>query len=86
MSTNLPIQCDMTTFAQLSTAGQLTIPLAIRKELGLSAGDPLQISMVGGRMIVEPVIVTPKSFNELDAVLDQVEADHGKAIERLAEL
>lgn len=76
----------MTTISQLSTAGQLTIPAAIRKELGLSPGDPLRISMVGGRMIVEPVIVTPKGFDELDAVLDRVEADHGEAIKRLADL
>lgn len=76
----------MTTISQLSSAGQLTIPAAIRKELGIGTGDPVQISIQGGRMIVEAVIVTPKSFDELDAVLDAVEADHGEAIARLADL
>lgn len=76
----------MTTISQLSTAGQLTIPAAIRNELGIGPGDPLQITTQAGRMIIEPVIVTPKGFDQLDAVLDAVEADHGEAIARLADL
>lgn len=83
----MAITCDMTTFAQLSTTGQLTVPAAIRKILGLAPGDPVQISVQGGRMVVEAVVVvTPKNFDELDAALDKIEGRYGEAIARLADL
>jgi AbrB family looped-hinge helix DNA binding protein len=82
----MPIRLIMTTFTQLTAAGQLTIPAAVRKNLGLNAGDPVQLSVEGGRIMIEPVIVTPKGFEELDQAVSGFVADHADAFERLADL
>lgn len=82
----LPISLDMTTISQLSSAGQLTIPAAIRKKLGIGAGDPLQISMVDGRMIIEPVIVTPKNPGEVREIVTKIKVERAGLLDRLADL
>lgn len=76
----------MSTILQLNGAGQVTIPAAIRKQLGIGPGDPVQVTVGEQGMLLQPVIVTPKSFAEIDAVFDEVTAEYGEAIERLADL
>jgi|tagenome__1003787_1003787.scaffolds.fasta_scaffold15040549_1 AbrB family looped-hinge helix DNA binding protein len=77
----------MATIAQVSSAGQLTIPAAIRKELGLNAGDHVQLSVQDHRIVVEAVIVAPKlpTSEVVDAAKRSI-ARNSEAFDRLAEL
>jgi AbrB family looped-hinge helix DNA binding protein len=43
----------MSTITQLNSAGQLTIPVAVRKRLGLAGGGPVQITVQGSRLVIE---------------------------------
>ena len=43
----------------LSSKGQLTLPEAVRKKLGLAKGDMLQIEEKDGKIILSPVSVVP---------------------------
>jgi len=44
---------------QLSPRGQVTLPAAIRKALGLKAGDTLLLRVEEGRVVLEPARVLP---------------------------
>ncbi len=39
--------------AKITTRGQITIPLAIRKKLGVKAGDKVAVFELNGRIIIE---------------------------------
>jgi antitoxin PrlF len=41
--------------ATVTSKGQITVPLAVRKRLGLKEGDRLEFINEGGTMIVRPV-------------------------------
>jgi AbrB family looped-hinge helix DNA binding protein len=41
---------------KLSSKGQLVIPKTIRENLRLRYGDQFQVRVVGGRIILEPVL------------------------------
>jgi antitoxin PrlF len=45
----------MKQIATVTSKGQITVPLAVRKRLGLHAGDRLEFINEGGTMIVRPV-------------------------------
>jgi len=47
------------TVVSLSSKGQLTLPEALRKRLGLAKGDMLAIEEKDGRIILSPVSVVP---------------------------
>lgn len=47
------------TLIQLSERGQLTLPAEVRKALGLRGGDAFQVRVEDGRVVLEPVEVTP---------------------------
>jgi AbrB family looped-hinge helix DNA binding protein len=40
--------------------GQITIPKDLREAAGIEPDDMLSIEIVGGKLVVEPVKVTPK--------------------------
>jgi antitoxin MazE len=40
--------------------GQITIPKDLREEAGIEPGDLLSIDVVDGRLLLEPMRVTPK--------------------------
>jgi len=40
--------------AKLSTKGQIVLPVQIRRKLGLRTGDPLDIQVEGGRIVLTP--------------------------------
>jgi AbrB family looped-hinge helix DNA binding protein len=46
---------------QLRDKSQITIPISIRKELGIKKGDYLEIRKEGERIIIIPKIVVDKS-------------------------
>ncbi|MFT3889091.1 MAG: AbrB/MazE/SpoVT family DNA-binding domain-containing protein [Arachnia sp.] len=45
----------MTTTVRLSSKGQLTLPAAVREELGLEQGDTLELALVDGKVVLSPV-------------------------------
>ncbi|WP_276959512.1 AbrB/MazE/SpoVT family DNA-binding domain-containing protein [Allomeiothermus silvanus] len=49
----------MKIITQLSPRGQVTLPAAIRKALGLKAGDALLLRIEEGRVVLEPARVLP---------------------------
>ncbi|WP_027883284.1 AbrB/MazE/SpoVT family DNA-binding domain-containing protein [Meiothermus rufus] len=49
----------MKTIIQLSPRGQVTLPAAIRKTLGLKAGDVLLLRVEEGKVVLEPARVLP---------------------------
>ena len=44
---------------ELSARGQLTLPAAVRKALGVEPGDPLVVTIHEGKAILEPAVVVP---------------------------
>lgn len=76
--------------SRLSSKGQVTVPQAVRKYLGVQAGDELWFVREGARVYIEPVPATV-SADELYGVLkrpDQepldLDAERQKIRERLA--
>lgn len=47
------------TLVQLSGRGQITLPAEVRKALSLRSGDAFQVRIEDGRIVLEPVEVTP---------------------------
>jgi antitoxin PrlF len=44
---------------QLSPRGQVTLPIDVRRVLGVKAGDAMVVSVEGGRIVLSPAVVTP---------------------------
>lgn len=65
----------MVAITRLTSSGQLTMPAAIRRELGLSAGDSvLWTKDAAGNTIIRPMRYT---VEELDGILPEI--DHPSA-------
>lgn len=47
------------TVVSISSKGQLTLPEAVRKKLGLAKGDMLDVEEKDGQIILKPVSVLP---------------------------
>lgn len=43
----------------LSKRGQVTLPMEVRRALGLKPGDPLVVRVEEGRVVLEPAVVLP---------------------------
>lgn len=55
---------------RISPKGQITLPVAVRKKLGISAGDVLKVSVAGeGRIILESKATTRKNAREVVDIL-----------------
>jgi AbrB family looped-hinge helix DNA binding protein len=44
--------------AQLSSRGTVTLPAALRRELGLSEGDVLTVRIANGAIVLTPAVLT----------------------------
>ncbi|MDP2983834.1 MAG: AbrB/MazE/SpoVT family DNA-binding domain-containing protein [Candidatus Latescibacter sp.] len=42
--------------------GTITISRELRKKIGIAPGDPLEASVEGGRLILTPVVVVPRTL------------------------
>jgi len=49
-----------TTYATVSTKGQLVIPVSIREELGIEPGTRVAIRVDGGQVILDPQSIDAK--------------------------
>lgn len=71
---------------KLSSKGQLVIPEAIRRALGLKAGARLQVELEGNRIVLEPM-ESESAIDDLYGkyagtdLLDELEREHGQEIE-----
>ncbi|HMR50826.1 MAG TPA: AbrB/MazE/SpoVT family DNA-binding domain-containing protein [Arachnia sp.] len=45
----------MTATVRLSSKGQLTLPVAVREQLGLEQGDALELTVQDGQLLLSPV-------------------------------
>lgn len=45
---------------KLSTKGQVVLPGALRRKLGIRAGDPLEVKAEAGRIILTPQRMRPR--------------------------
>jgi AbrB family looped-hinge helix DNA binding protein len=52
--------------AQLSSRGTVTLPAALRRELGLSEGDVLTVRITNGAIVLTPAVLT-----EVEAYTDE---------------
>lgn len=41
-------------YKKLSSHGSINIPVAMRREMGLLKGDPMEVSLIGGVVTVKP--------------------------------
>lgn len=57
--------------AELRQKSQITIPKEIIRQLGLSEGDQLDISLKDGSICIMPVAVYPKKY--LDELREEIE-------------
>jgi antitoxin PrlF len=70
----------ITAFLQLSPRGQLTLPVEIRREVGIEGGDPLVVSVKDGTIVLTPAVVTP-----IERYTDERVAEFAEAAEMSAE-
>lgn len=55
---------------RISSKGQITLPVTVRKKLGINAGDVLKISVAGeDRIILESKATTRKNAREIVDIL-----------------
>lgn len=59
----------MKTIATVTSKGQVTIPLSVRKELGIQAGDNLEFDCHAGKADVRPVRARLSSAGVLNKYL-----------------
>lgn len=45
--------------AQVSRRGTITLPVDVRRELGLAEGDVLAVTVEAGRIVLSPAVITP---------------------------
>lgn len=43
-------------YKKLTSHGAISIPVAMRRDIGLQGGDPMQVSQEGGRIIIESYV------------------------------
>lgn len=74
----------------LPSRGQITLPAEFRQRLGLAEGDLLQISLVGDRIEIRPVIPPAQKLREyteaeIEQFLeeDRIDQDTAAAVRRL---
>jgi bifunctional DNA-binding transcriptional regulator/antitoxin component of YhaV-PrlF toxin-antitoxin module len=68
---------DMEIYTQIKQKGIITIPIKLRKQIGLIDNDLLRMKIVNNSIMLEPVRVLPyktRSYNSGD-VLDFLELD-----------
>ncbi len=46
----------------LQSRNTITVPLEVRRALRLEPGDPLEANVEGGRLVLTPVAVVPRSL------------------------
>ena len=71
---------------RLSSKGQLVIPKAVRQALGLRTGARLHVRIVEGKILLEPVALSPIAalygkYADVDFLTD-LEAEHRRELER----
>lgn len=71
----------------LSSKGQLVIPKAVRKALHLSPGDQLQVQIVDGKIVLEPITIQSLIDNLFgkfagDDFLSDLEEEHRQELGR----
>lgn len=44
----------MRNYKKISSHGSINIPVAMRREMGLQGGDPMEVSLDGGTVTVKP--------------------------------
>ncbi|MCB9730080.1 MAG: AbrB/MazE/SpoVT family DNA-binding domain-containing protein [Deltaproteobacteria bacterium] len=70
----------MTSTAKLSSKSQLTIPVWVRRQLGLEPGARVSLSVVDGRLVLAPL------ETDLDAVEGSLAGIYGDADRYIDEL
>ena len=53
----------------MSSKGQITVPLEVRKRLGLREGDHVEFVMEGKATVIRPARATPNPFAKYAGVL-----------------
>ena len=41
-------------YKKLTSHGSISIPVAMRRDIGLQGGDPMEVSQSGGNIIIRP--------------------------------
>ncbi len=59
----------------VTTKGQITIPAALRKHMGLRQGDEVAFMVEDGKVVLVPVL------NDIEAGFGLVQADHSVSLE-----
>jgi AbrB family looped-hinge helix DNA binding protein len=69
---------------KLSSKGQLVIPKRVRKALGLTPGTRLRVHVADGRIVLEPIVLSPidRLYGQMDDVdlLAEHEQEHRREI------
>lgn len=55
-------KCGENMLATIKTKNQLTIPVEIMKQLGLTVGADVKVEAIGGSIVITPIIAIDKDF------------------------
>lgn len=69
---------------QITPRGQLTLPVEIRKALGLTGGSAVEVFVEGDHIVVQPVVTVPvRIYSEDDlAMFDDAQAMNASDLEK----
>ena len=56
-------------FSKLSSKGQVTVPLGVRRRLGVRAGDRVEFAVEEGRVILKPARAGASPFSKYAGIL-----------------
>ena len=60
----------MSRFSTMTSKGQLTVPLEIRKRLGLQTGDRVEFIVEEGRTVIKPARAEVNPFEKFIGIAD----------------
>jgi AbrB family looped-hinge helix DNA binding protein len=70
--------------AQIGPSGQFTIPVSIRRQLGIDSGGPVRLTVVDGQLVIRPVVVFDRATPEqVEKAMAEVLAEHSELVAAL---
>jgi len=82
MSTTKPSTKIGTKYVRIQEKGQITLPVDLRRQLGLKKGDLVAVSATDDGLLLTPQeVIATKALDEMGAIL----REHGLTLEELIE-
>ena len=76
----------MKLIATMTSKGRITVPLAVRNQLGLVEGDCIEFTFVGGQTVIKPIRLDGNPFEKFIGVIGTFQGGTEQINEWVADL